>query len=462
VTMSQAAVRGARSALGHQEGGGVSFRASRDPLRVFLFLLTLVTISRVHDAFPMLARLRLALALTGLVAVYALLNQKMLKSGNLLQTWPAKLMAGMFLFACLSAPFGISLGASGLYILDAYAKTILFAFLLAAAVRNSRDLYTFVWAMVVSSALLAWVSIFVYGMDQLNGYERLGKMGSYDANDIGCVLIVGLCLTMLTFQVAKGWGRAASAVILLGIGATIARSGSRGTLVALMVVGAALLALSHGVPVVKRFAFMAVLLLGLTIASPPGYWKQMSTLLSPTDDYNWQSTDGRKQIFQRGMGYMLEYPIFGLGINNFSKAECTISEKAVNSLTGAGVRCMAPHNSMIQAGSELGLPGMAMWLSLLIGGVVGMFRLRKRIPRAWQRGAQEERFLALAPLYFGLAMLGFAVTSFFVSFAWLDLVYALAALLAGLYFVVGQRLNEGQVSASALQRATLPRGPKSP
>jgi len=40
-------------------------------------------------------------------------------------------------------------------------------------------------------------------------------------------------------------------------------------------------------------------------------------------------------------------------------------------------------------------------------------------------------------------MIGFAVTSFFVSFAWMDPVYVLAAFLTGLYVATRVQMEEG-------------------
>jgi hypothetical protein len=49
-------------------------------------------------------------------------------------------------------------------------------------------------------------------------------------------------------------------------------------------------------------------------------------------------------------------------------------------------------------------------------------------------------------------MLGFAVTSFFVSFAWMDPLYLLAALLTGFYVSLRAYLNEaGPAAGGAMQ-----------
>jgi O-antigen ligase len=151
---------------------------------------------------------------------------------------------------------------------------------------------------------------------------------------------------------------------------------------------------------------------------------------------------------------MARYPAFGIGINNFSKAECTISEKAEQRLTEGGVRCTAPHNSYVQAGAETGILGLIAWCSLIIGGIVALLRLRGRLPRDWRRGDPEQRFLYAATTYLVLAFIGFAVTAFFVSFAWMDTLYLLAAFVAGLYVSVYDRYRREGVPSAPQPRLT--------
>jgi hypothetical protein len=84
---------------------------------------------------------------------------------------------------------------------------------------------------------------------------------------------------------------------------------------------------------------------------------------------------------------------------------------------------------------------LILWLSLIFGGIWSMMRLRARLPKHWARGDPEERFLHLMTLYVPVALMGFAVTSFFVSFAYLDPIYIVAALMAGLYVSVEAKLK---------------------
>jgi O-antigen ligase len=435
-----------------------ALKADFDSLRVSLFLLTVLTVSRVHQHFPFIAKLHPALILAALTALYAYLNPRILVVGGVFQSWIPKLVAAIGIWACFSVPFGISLGGAAKFFLDEYSKTLIYFVLLVVAIRGPRDLYTLIWAYVISSGILVYLSWFVFHVRRysINGLERISSGYTYDANDLGLVLIIGLALAILTYQTSGKYGKIASALVVLGVGATIARSGSRGAFVGLVVVGAALLFMLKSVSVTARLGFLLATVIALGIAAPVGYWKQMGTILRPSDDYNSTTVNGRVAVAKRGMGYMFSYPIFGLGLNNFARAECFISDKAQNHVVGTGLRCTPPHNSFVQAGAELGIPGLIMFSSLVFGSIIAMNRLRRRLPPAWATGDPEQRFMYLASMYLALAMIGFAVTAFFLTFAWLDMVYFIAAMMGGLYVCVERRLREAAPVRGAAVAAARP------
>jgi O-antigen ligase len=418
-------------------------RLNLDPLRVALFFLVVLSVSRIHQHFPMVAKLRPLLLLVAFTGMYAFLNPKKIVASSL-RLYPARLIMAVAAWACISAPFGISLGGSAKFILEDFSKTILLCFLLIVAIRDARDLLTIVWSYVVGCGALSYLALFVFGMKKSSGSDvaRLsgGGMVTFDANDMGLVLLIGLALSLLTFQVSKRAGKVVSGVIMLGIGAALARSGSRGAFVGLVAVGLALLVMLRSVPITKRLGFVFATVMALAVAAPPGYWDQMKTIAAPTQDYNWDAADGRRAVAERGLGYMLGYPIFGLGIQNFWRAECLMSEKAANRVIGTGIRCTPAHNSYIQAGAETGIPGLILWCTLVFSGITGMNRLRRRLPKTWERGDPEQRFLFLSSMYLPLAMIAFAVTSFFLTFAWVDMVYMVTAMITGFYACVGAKL----------------------
>jgi putative inorganic carbon (HCO3(-)) transporter len=435
-----------RAASGSSTAAEGRLEIVRDPLRLLLCILTVLTISRVHQYYPQLARLRPALLLVIAATGYAYLNPRHLTRANVLAVWPMRLVAVLGVLACCSAVFGISLGRTASFILDTYVKVLVYAFLLAVSIRHVRDLFTFVWAYVISCGILAFFSLFVFGISRTSNsdFARLSNLYMYDANDICVIMMVGLPLTLLLLVSMRGSrrGRGLLLLILLGISATIARSGSRGGFLGFIAVGAAALILVNSVSVTRRIGMMVAVVVALLFGAAPGYWKQMGTVLRPKDDYSYSTLYGRKALAERGIGYMAKYPLFGLGMNNFSRAECTISPQ-LDSLSRSGpIRCRAPHNSYVEAGAELGVPGLLVWVSLVIGQIVTLLRLRGRLPRSWRRGTEAERFMYGATSFFPLAMIGFAVTAFFVTFAWLDPLYIMAAFTTGLYVAVREQTKQ--------------------
>lgn len=405
----------------------------RDPLRIVIFALIVVNISRVHQAYSFLAAFRPALLLVFVAAAYAFLNTRFLTRANVLQFWPARRVVLMGVVACASAVFGMSLGGSGRFILENYAKTLVFFVLVLLSIRNTRDLYTFMWAYAVSCGVLAFMSLFLFGITPARSGDeiaRLSDMYTYDANDVCVVLLVGLGVVLGLLSVVRGPRRWALYGILLGIAATIAKSGSRGGFLGLAMFGLGALVLLDSVSIVKRVGILGAVLVGLAAFAPDGYWTKMASVFSPQEDYNFSSQDGRKELARRGIGYMMRYPVFGVGINNFSKAECQFSRETYDV---GRIRCGAPHNSFVQAGAETGTVGLLAWSWIVLGGMASLMRLRRRLPRAWRRGTEAERLLINAPNAFVLALIGFAVSGFFVTFAWSDVLYVLIALVGGLY-----------------------------
>ena len=459
------ALPGALGVSSHGARGDL--RRPTELLKVLLFALIVMTISRIHQHYGFLAALRPGLVLVVAITGLAVLQRKYLAGAPGMRTWQARMLAGMAAVACLSAPLGISLGASFHMITEAYWKVLFTAALLLGALHSVVDLWFFVWAVVVGCGILTWLALFVFKVTATYGSDlmRLQAMYTYDGNDLCVVLLVGLPFALLAFQVARNrTARVGALAVMLGIGAALAKSGSRGGFLGTVAVGVTLLFVMSGVSVVRRVAFLGVVALALVQAAPPGYWNQMRTLLKPSQDYNWSAPDGRRELWKRGFSYMFAYPVFGVGIGNFGRAEGTISLKARRAPVGQGIRWTAPHNTFVQVGAELGITGLVLYSSLVFGGIVAMFRLRRRIPPEWRTGSPQERFLYLAPPYFATAMVGFAVSGAFVSHAFMDHFYILVCMMAALSGLVraeGLALSARRPGASARGgRASRDPGPR--
>src|SRR5450759_3371107 len=196
---------GSRSARGSFATDSGRLSLVRDPLRMLLFALTILTASRVHQHYSSVAKARPALLLIIAAVGFAYLRPLYLTRTNVLKLWPMRLVAILGMLACCSAVFGISLGGSASFILNEYAKTLAYCFLIAVSVRHVRDLFTFVWAYAISCGILAFFALFVFGLSRSGSYViRLNNLYTYDSNDVGVVLMVGLPLTLLLLHVVRG------------------------------------------------------------------------------------------------------------------------------------------------------------------------------------------------------------------------------------------------------------------
>lgn len=78
------------------------------------------------------------------------------------------------------------------------------------------------------------------------------------------------------------------------------------------------------------------------------------------------------------------------------------------------------------------------------------------MPKHWARGDPEQRFLVSMCSYMPAALIAFAVSGSLVSFAWIDPIYVLAALMSGLYVSVERKLAEEQGSGELAGTEPVP------
>jgi O-antigen ligase len=350
-------------------------------------------------------------------------------------------------------PFTLAPGSAVGFIMSVWSTVLMLWILQVVTLRSVRELRYVEWAFILAAGLVVFSSVFQNNVvAQYGSYvARLddNKAAMYDPNDLCVPLMMAVPLAVHMFQNTRRLGKVVCVVILIGIGWTIALSGSRGGFLGIVIVGLGLLRAAKGVALSKRLGVLFALALALIVAAPQGYWQQMGTIFAPEADYNWTSHDGRKAIWTRGLGYMAQYPIFGLGVSNFQTAECTINPLLKNAdPDGDPVICAAPHNSFLQVGAELGIPGLAAWCTIVFGAMIAPGRLRRRLPSHWAQGDRDERFLFSFTLYLPLVSAGFACTAFFVSHAWMDTILYLAAITAAMYVAVERKLASQALPAS--------------
>jgi O-antigen ligase len=144
------------------------------------------------------------------------------------------------------------------------------------------------------------------------------------------------------------------------------------------------------------------------------------------------------KIWQRGIGYMLAYPVFGVGANNFNAAEGMLSPFAQRQQLGRGVKWNAAHNSYVQVGAELGIPGLLMFIGMFASAFAALRRSSRRVGIARSDNAGPELTQAISA-----SLVGFVVGAVFLSLAYSEILFTLLALAVALQKVTGGAVGRG-------------------
>lgn len=347
------------------------------------------------------------------------------------------LIVGILVLAILSVPTSLRVGGSFTFITANFGKTVLMVGILIASVRDRLDIDRLVRVFVFGGAAYV-VSAIAFAPA---GAGRLGG-GSYDPNDLGLFTVSTMPLCVYLMRRSAGWldrliGAGAAASLML---ATVL-SGSRGGFLALLAVAGHGLLGMKAIPASKRWGVMALSLVLLLATAGEGYWDRMKTILAPQEDYNWAERDesGRMEVWKRGLGYMMMRPVLGVGVNQFDVAEGTLSRQAEErALVNRGFRWTTAHNSYVQIGAELGIFGMALFVTLLAVA----YRIAHRIGRA--SAMRDDRLLGQC---FATLVVGYAVGCTFLSQAYSTY----------LYFALGMIVVLSRLAPRQLR--TIPRTP---
>ncbi len=402
-----------------------------DLLLVCLAVYVLTTIGRVHQLFAFLLPLKPALVSGGLTIVLFLLDRS--RERRLAPVWAArttKCVVGLLVLMALSVPGALWPGNSFELLTDAFVKTVTMYVVMVAATRGLRDVQRL--SLVYFFGAATYAAVVLTRFQLTDASWRLGNLYYYDANDFATLAVTTMPLGLYLLTTRQSLAlRLAVLPGLAVLGVVFVRSGSRGGFLALLTVTLFFLLRYTAVRARWRVVGTAVLATLLVAVASDRYWEQMHTIVKADEDYNRTSETGRIHIWQRGIGYMLRHPLLGVGAGNFPVAEGTISSLATRQTWGKGVRWSAPHNTYVQVGAELGVPGLLLFMAVLTYTFAALHRIQRSSGTVPGNG-QGARPLAQS---LTASLIGFTVGAFFLSLAYGEMLYTLAGLAIALHKV---------------------------
>ena len=380
-----------------------------------LWLYTFILLVAPQILIPPLAAVRPALVV-GTIAIAIHLGERGRRRRG---PWPAglALAGGLLAWSVITLPVSYWPGGSVTFLTGLYVKTLALFWLVCEVVDTRARLRRLVWGLALMGAVPAAVTLSNYVSGTLRGERVLAYETALgvNPNDIALLLTVLLPLALGLFALER---RPAMRALLAGVAAldaaAVITTFSRGGFLALLV--ALLLAL-----VIRRTrlatagrgltAAVGGLLLVAAVGLPGGYVAHMATI-GDIDADPTGSAQARWSDMKTAVRYLVSHPVIGSGIGN--------DFLALNEARGSQWKSV--HNVYLQYGVELGLPGLALFVALLVTALRAAGEARRRA------AAGGDRELAVLARAVWIALVTFAVAGLFSTAGYNFPFYYLAGL----------------------------------
>jgi O-antigen ligase len=438
----------------------VPIQASAEPkpdkLMRAVALVLFTYVWRLQDAFPILGKLQLpALAVFAALVYYSSTRQPE-RRARLIKGPTTNLVVTLMVIMAIGVPFSMWAGHSLTIVIKGMLPNALFLLLVATSVRSVRDIEWYALVNLYGALVYTTVVSLFFRV----GYDgRLGGLVFYDANDFALVMVCTIPFAVYFLGKGQRRSRRIAALITMAMILTaMVKSGSRGGFIGLIAVMLYVLLRYRAIPSRVRLGVtVAGLALFFGFASDK-YWTSMGSILHPESDYNYNDNVGRVEVWKRGVGYMIHHPIVGVGVGAYPTAEGK-SDLAVSlAAQGRGFKWSVAHNSFLETGAELGIPGALVFIGMLVVTAYGLSRLS---PRGRWGPWITRREMALAQMLIG-AIVGFSVAGFFVSAEYFAYLYFILGLAVGLMKLMRLRAGAFPITRPQINVRLASRTPAPP
>jgi O-antigen ligase len=415
---------------------------------LFLFL----AVSRTPD-FIGVSGVALFVGMAGLIATGM--------TGGVARAFTSK--AGLYLSAftvwlCVCLLFSVWKGGSFHLLKDTWSRSLLAFVIVGGALITVEQLRKAMYIMsLAAGAILVFSVLFGSAASGRLAFSR-GTLANPNALAAYLLLTVPFCF-FIFLQSKKIAVKAAASLITLMLLAMTLRTGSRSGLVSIGILGAYIF-FSASVP---KKLLMTALAVAMVISSP--FYLPNSVLArfrtmvgdeAPVssggeDDQDRQgdfaegSTHSRSYLLRKSIEVTISNPLFGVGPGMFAVASSDLAKAE-----GDPALWQQTHNTYTQVSSETGLPGLVIYLGLVLAILNAT-----RIP-PWATSDPEFLLLSNTAFTLRLSLIAFCGGAMFGSFAYGMELPLLAGLAETLRRVVESRKQQVQVASVPRPRVQVP------
>lgn len=371
-----------------------------------LFLFSVLVYFRPYELHPALGFLSTFPFWIALLTLIVFLPTQLTLEGNLTAR-PREVNCVLLLIvaAMLSIPAAIEPSLAIETFTETFSKTAMIFIVMVNVLRTERRLKGVVYLSLAASFMLAVFALeeFFGGRAAVEGYRVAGAIGGMfgNPNDLALHLVTMIPLVVAFFIgtrniIKKALLLAFGIMLVAATVVTYSRGGFLGMAATMM-----FLAWKYGgrmrallVPLTTVIVLGGVLMVG-------SYASRLSTIATPGGE---ASASARQALLKRSILSSLRNPLFGVGIGNFPIVS---------------IHNQVSHNAYTEISSELGLPALAFYITMILAAFKGLRKIEREIVESgdkklyyWVTGMQA-------------SLLGYAVSSFFLSVAYQWYIYYL-------------------------------------
>jgi probable O-glycosylation ligase (exosortase A-associated) len=393
-----------------------------------LVAFTIILLISPQAWFPAIKSLRIALV-SGSLAILAHLAGRAFGRTRGLPVRPEMVIAlVLILWAGLTIPWSIWPGGSWSQLTDHLLKAVVFFWLIGTLVTTRARLELYAWVLAICSLPLALTAIDNYrsGVFVTHASSAVQRIAGYvggsglagNPNDLALMLNLLLPITGALCVITRRPGLRAIAVsaLVLSVVAVVATFSRAGFVTMAVIAVLALAAMAR-----RGAAGAALLIVVLSVSGflllPGEYFSRLSTITNIEADPT-GSAQGRWNDYFLSLEYIGEHPVTGAGLGQ--------DLLALNQTRGHET-WRSVHNAFLQAAVDLGLPGLALLLALLVASLANTVRVRRRAGRS--PGAHALGILAQGVQ---ISLVAFVVAAFFHPIAYQFYFFCLAGLAVAL------------------------------
>jgi len=348
-----------------------------------------------------------------------------------------RLILWFVLVAILSIPFSRWPAGSYDSLINRFSKVLVVYFLLGNTVNTVRRMKLMIGVVALSGIVIAVLALYAYARGPFNRDGRIiGYVSPLNSNPNGLALTLDLIMALVlglywsTDDLRKRlFLLAVMGLLVGGVIVSFSRGGFLGLMTILGILFFRLLRRRR----LRALIPVLLCLLVIPLLLPSGYGTRLYSMTGFAYDH-YESISRRVLNMRAALALMLENPFSGVGFD--------MGELAIGDMLGPDLQQQA-HNVYLQIGSDLGIPGLVIYL-LLVGQLLKGLRFSVRQLRALRDG----RVLCALGQGVEIALLAFLVLALFHPVAYDFYFYYVAGLAVAFQEMADHLFVQSEVSAS--------------